>query len=110
MEKIDVGEEFYYRLANRNNLQGNGKHTAESFRKKYLQALDNEEAWEEELSYITFDFKNVKRIGPSFANEAFAYFMKYTDPETFLKKVVFINIDEVDKKIIRKELDSGYKR
>lgn len=108
--KIDVGNDFYFRLANRNKLQGDGKYNADDFRKKYLFALDDEDAWKDNEPYIVLDFQNVKRIGPSFANEAFAFFMKYATPEDFHNKVIFENIDEVDKMIIDKELSSGYKK
>jgi hypothetical protein len=110
MKTVDVGKDFYFRLANRNELQGDGKHTALEFRSKYLSELDNELAWKDMAPFIIFDFTNVKRIGPSFANEAFAYFMKYTKPDNFMQKIQFKNIDEVDTGIIRKELLSGYKK
>ncbi|XDD44693.1 STAS-like domain-containing protein (plasmid) [Leptospira sp. WS60.C2] len=110
MINIDVGNDFYFRLANRNKFQGDGKYTAEEFRKKYLIDLENEDFWKESTIYITLDFKNVKKIGPSFANEAFAYFMKFTDPKSFLKRVSFKNCSEVQLMIISKELNSGYSK
>jgi len=111
MKPIDVGQDFYFRLANRNELQGDGKHTAVEFRKKYLSSLDSKEAWANDRTEIVFDFSNVKRIGPSFANEAFAYFMKYTTPDKFLKKVSFENINiPVDLGIIKIELEGGYRK
>lgn len=105
---IDVGKDFYHRLANRDDRQGDGKHTAVQFRKKYLSSLDDSEAWNEQTEPITLDFANVKKIGPSFANEAFGYFTKYAKPEAFYKKVRFINITNVQKMIIDEELQSGY--
>lgn len=109
MNTIDVGKDFYHRLANRDKNQGDGKHTAIEFRNKYLAPFDNAEAWKSATqNRITLDFKYVKKIGPSFANEAFAYFTKYTSPSSFLKKVIFVNIDEVHKLIIEEELESGY--
>lgn len=109
MRVIDVGTEFYHRLANRDEKQGDGKHTALEFRKLYLSHLDSLEAWRSPIEPITFDFKNVKKIGPSFASEAFAYFMKYAKPQEFLEKVKFINISDVQFMIIKEELESGYK-
>ena len=109
MKTIDVGKEYFFRLANRNKLQGDGTYNAVDFRKKYLSKLDNSSAWEDFTPFIVLDFSNVKRIGPSFANEAFAYFMKYTNPDNFMEKVTFKNLDEVDQIIINKELFSGYK-
>jgi len=106
---VDVGKEFHFRLANRNELQGDGAYNAVDFRNKFLHVLDSKKAWENLDKEVILDFSNVKRIGPSFANEAFAYFMQYTSPENFLKKVEFLNIDkDVDLTIISKELKAGY--
>ena len=110
MVTIDVGKDFYFRLANRNKFQGDGKHTAVDFREKYLKELDSKEAWLNLDGFITFDFSGVRKIGPSFANEAFAYFMKYTNPENFKKKVLFNNASEVQSMIIDNELQSGYSK
>jgi len=108
--EIDVGNDFYFRLANRNKYQGDGKHNAQDFRKQYMLSPDNEEAWKNDMVSVVFNFEKVKKIGPSFANEAFAYFMKYSNPGTFRKKVSFKNISKVQKMIIDKELQSGYSR
>lgn len=108
---IDIGTEFYPRLANRNRAQGDGKNTAVEFRKKYLQMLDNPEIWktsDQPLKVVALDFKNVKKIGPSFANEAFAYFTQYASPDEFLRAVDLKNISKVQLMIIKEELDSGY--
>ena len=110
MKEVDVGGEFHHRLANRNLYQGDGRHTAEQFRQRYLYQLDNEEAWKNDRMSITFNFQNVKKIGPSFANEAFAYFMKYTSPENLKRKIVFKNLSNVQEIIIDEELKSGYSR
>ena len=110
MKEVDVGGEFYHRLANRNQYQGDGRHTAEQFRRQYLRQLDDENAWKDEKAFIAFNFINVKKIGPSFANEAFAYFMKYTSPEKFKKKIIFKNLSDVQEIIIDEELKSGYSR
>lgn len=109
MQTIDVGKEFYHRLANRDRKQGDGKHTAVDFRTRFLHHLDSPGAWISPSEPIMLDFKNVKKIGPSFASEAFGYFMKYVKPEEFLKKIQFINISDVQFMIIKEELESAYK-
>jgi hypothetical protein len=109
MKTVDVGKDFYHRLANRDQFQGDGKHTAVEFRNKYLLELDNKAAWSYPEQFIELDFQNVNKIGPSFANEAFGYFMKYTDPQGFIRKVKFSNISEVHLMIIEEELESGFK-
>jgi hypothetical protein len=109
MQTIDVGTEFYHRLANRDEKQGDGKHTAIEFRKRFLSHLDDPTAWKLSIEPIILDFKNVKKIGPSFASSAFGYFMKYVKPQEFLEKVRFINISNVHLMIIMEELESAYK-
>ncbi len=108
MPTIDVGKEFYHRLANRDKNQGDGKHTAVDFRSRFLSSLDNPQIWNITTEPIILDFKNVKKIGPSFANEAFGYFTKYVKPKEFFKKVQFTNITDVQRMIIEEELESGY--
>lgn len=105
---IDIGKDFYPRLANRNNKQGDGKHTAIEFRQKYLANLDNQTSWENDNNSIIFDFKNVKKIGPSFANEAIAYFTKYATPKKILQKINIINASNIHMRIIKQELDTAY--
>jgi len=105
---IDVGKDFYPRLANRDRRQGDGKHNAGQFRVKYLSHMDNPEFWAHDAESVTFDFKNVDKIGPSFANEAFAYFTKYAEPKLIKSRIKFVNISEVDRIIIEEEIDSGY--
>jgi hypothetical protein len=108
--EIDIGIDFHERLANRNKYQGDGRFTAEEFRKKYLGVFDNNEFWNNQSEGIILNFQNVRKIGPSFANEAFAYFMKYTTPEKFYKKVKFTNLSRVQKMIIDQELKTGYSK
>lgn len=107
-EIIDIGGRFYHRLANRDLNQGDGKHTAVEFRAAFLSKLDNADYWKRPSEPIILDFINVKKIGPSFANEAFGYFTKYAKPEDILKKIQFINISNVQRMIIQEELESGY--
>jgi hypothetical protein len=106
---IDVGKEYFYRLANRDKNQGDGTHNAEQFRKKYLSEFDSPEEWRIGKREITFDFTSVEILGPSFANEAFAYFTKYASPENILKRFHFINISEVKMDTINEELTEGYR-
>jgi len=110
MKTVDVGLEFYHRLANRDQYQGDGKHSAIEFRNRYLKDLDNADYWarRDDQQFIVLDFSNVKKIGPSFANEAFGYFTKYTTPEVFRKKVQIIKASKVQLLIIEEELHSGY--
>lgn len=105
---IDVGKEFYHRLANRDKHQCGGYHSAEDFRDEYLAELCNEEAWKDNSEFIVLDFSHVKKLGPSFANEAFAFFTQFAKPERILKKIRFVNISDVKMMIIRTELESGY--
>ena len=36
---VDVKKQFYHRLTNRDENQGDGKHTAKDFREKFLSTL-----------------------------------------------------------------------
>lgn len=110
MQTIDVGKEFFFRLANRDKHQGDGLFTAQDFREKYLAPLDNEVAWPDGDFQICLDFANVLKIGPSFANEAFAYFTKYAKPEEIKKRIIFSNISAIKMSIIDEEISEGYKR
>lgn len=109
MKTIDVKKDFHHRLANRDETQGDGTFTAKEFRLKYLSFLDNKEMWKNNNKEIELDFKDVKKIGPSFANEAFAYFTKYAKPELILLKISLINISKIQKIIIFEELEDGYR-
>ncbi|MBW0435209.1 STAS-like domain-containing protein [Leptospira yasudae] len=108
--EVDVGREFYHRLVNRDKHQGDGKFTAVEFRKKYLKEFDSKKYWENPSIRIVFNFENVEKIGPSFANEAFAYFMKYVDPKIFNRYVQFKNLSKIAKMIIDQELETGYSK
>jgi len=106
---IDVGSEFGPRLANRDSTQGDGKFTALTFRREYLSELDNREFWAHAVDhFITLDFSKVSKIGPSFANEAFAYFTQYAKPDVILRVIRIQHATKVQKMIIEYELWSGY--
>ncbi len=106
--QVDVGKEFSPSLTNRDHLQRDGKNTGVDFRKKYLISLDDKGEWQNSSTFITLDFGNVKRLGPSWANEVFAYFTKYANPELVLKKISIKNISRVKESIIKQELNTGY--
>lgn len=108
MKRIHVANEFYHRLANRDSSQCDGAHNAMEFRDKFLAELDNKSAWGTSAPYIVFDFSGVKKIGPSFANEAFAFFTQYARPDLIFKKILFENITTVQKEIIELEVNAGY--
>lgn len=103
---IDVGKDFYHRLVNRNHLQGDGQHTAIEFREKYFSDMD-EAWWKSGREQITLDFGNVKTLGPSWANEAFAHFTQFAKPKEILARIKLVNISEVKMQIILNELEAG---
>lgn len=111
MKTISVATEFYPRLANRDERQDDGSHNAVIFREKFLKELITDpKHWENDECFIVFDFLSVDILGPSFANEAFAYFTKSYKPEKILSKICFINISRIKMRTIKKELSDGYSR
>jgi hypothetical protein len=101
---IDVGKEYHHRLADRDIRTSGNPYNAKDFREKYLSELDNSNAWENGYEII-LDFRNVKKIGPGFANEAFGYFSIYTsDPKKILEHIIIINTSEIKMNMIREEL------
>lgn len=109
MKSIDVGIEFSPSLTNRDELQRDGTFSGEEFRNRYLKDLEDENIWKNEDPYIILDFGNVERLGPSWANEVFAYFTQFAHPELILKKIHLKNITPVKKAIIDRELSTGYR-
>lgn len=111
MTVIKIAQEFSPRLVNRNPLQGTGKHTGIDFRDKYLKEADDESWWADPSRSITLSFENVDTLGPSWANEVFAYFTKYTKDKTeILKKFILKDISRVKQSTIETEIDAGYYR
>lgn len=110
MKKIDVGKEFSTSLTNRDNLQRDGKFNGVDFRTKFLSEFDNNELWNNDDTLIILDFGNVERLGPSWANEVFAYFAKFGEQDRILKKIKLENISRVKLAIIEKEIETGYSR
>jgi hypothetical protein len=105
---IDVGTEFYHRLVNRDERQGDGTHTGTEFRKRYLSELDSQVWWDKSEQVIELNFSGVRTLGPSWANEVFAYFTRYASPDDILERIRLGNISEVKLRIIKNELDSGH--
>jgi hypothetical protein len=110
MNTVHIKDDFGHRLANRDEHQGDGTFTAVQFRERFLNFLDNKDAWKTGGTVICLDFSGVKKIGPSFANEAFAYFTKYAKPDEILSKIKLTNATEVQLMIIKQELEDGYRR
>jgi hypothetical protein len=110
MKTVDIGKEFSDSLTNRDEFQRDGKFTGVDFREKFLNELENKEMWANNNPFITLDFVNVKRLGPSWANEVFAFFTQFAKPNQILKKIVFLNISSVKRAIIEKEIETGYSK
>ena len=110
MKTINIGDEFSPSLTNRDGLQRDGTFTGVEFREKYLNELDDEGLWENDEIFVVLDFSNVKRLGPSWANEVFAYFTRFGTPERVLKKIRLDNISRVKMATIKQEIDTGYSK
>lgn len=110
MNRVDVGKEFSPSLTNRDELQRDGTYTGVEFREQFLSELDDKSKWENDVTIIILNFKNVKRLGPSWANEAFAYFTRYGKPDAILKKIKLENISRVKLTTIQQEIDTGYSK
>jgi len=108
MKRLNIGQDFTPYLTNRNKEQRDGKHTAIEFREKFLSDLEQNAIWESDEAYIILDFDKVERLGPSWANEVFAYFTRNHSPEEILKKIRLENISRVKRQIIEGELRTGY--
>lgn len=102
--KVDVGKEFSRRLVNRDKSRGDGRNTSIEFRNKYLSMFDSFDSWNNDNLFIELDFSNVNHISPSFANESFGYFTKYTTSDKILEKIRFTNISNIKYLIIKLEV------
>lgn len=105
---INVAEDFYHRLANRNQTQGDGKFTAVQFRQRFLGHLDFHKSWDKKGPIVLFDFEGVKKLSPGFANEAFAHFTIYASPDKIFERIQFINISPVKRETIEREVQDSY--
>lgn len=110
MRTVNIGKEFSSSLTNRDTHQRDGKFTGVEFREKYLGELMTQEQWRNDTPSIVLDFSEVKRLGPSWANEVFAYFTQFGRPEIILKKIQLKNISRVKESIIKQEISTGYSR
>ena len=109
LKKINVAQDFSPVLRNRNKLQTDGLYTGEEFRETFLKEADCKEWWSNKDT-ITLDFDGVITLGPSWANEAFAYFSQYgINFEKMKKKFIFLNLTEVKKRIIENEVNEGHR-
>ncbi len=109
IDVIDVGDDFSPRLINRDKTQGDGRFSGVEFREKYLSGLEKKEMWKSNDVFITLDFEHVEKIGPSFANEVFAYFCQYVkDKAQIHNKIKFQHITKVKMSIINEEINSGF--
>jgi hypothetical protein len=108
MKTINIATQFSNRLVNRDEHQGDGKFNALEFRSLYLSELENEDKWKNDDPEIELDFSGIEKLGPSFANEAFAFFAKFSTPEKILKKIRMVNISPVKLETIFIELRDGY--
>jgi hypothetical protein len=110
MKTIDVGDKFSPSLTNRDHQQRDGAFTGVEFREEFLSELNSTSLWEDDDAFITLDFTNVRRLGPSWANEVFAYFTRFGQPDSILKKVNVTGISRVKLAIIKQEIETGYSK
>lgn len=107
---ILVAKDFSDFLINRDENQGDGTCTGKEFREKFLVNANDENWWKKNDSVISLDFTDVDTIGPSWANEVFAYFTKFSiEEKAILNRIRLINISPVKLALIKKEIESGYK-
>lgn len=109
MSEVVKVAEFGSFLVNRNSLQGNGKCNGEQFRSKYLSNLEKDTWWNDSSTNIILDFSGVDTLGPSWANEVFAYYTDIYTPAQILKKIVLVGLSRVKSTIIETELEAGYR-
>lgn len=110
INKMDIAKDFSDRLVYRDRYQGDGKSNAIDFRNKFLNELESEKWWKDNEKFIELDFSGVKTLGPSWANEVFAYYTKNHTPKEILNKIKLVNISNVKKSIIKLEIETGYSK
>ena len=99
-------EEFWDELS---NTAIAGKRTGAFLRELFMEHMDNQKFWDNVNSpAIRFDFTGVRKITPSFANDAFAYFTKYANATKVLKVIEFVNITNIKRAIINLEVEQGH--
>ena|SRR5665647_3041935 len=110
MKSISIVEDFKTNeLTNRDKHQRDGTFTGVEFREKFLKELNNEEGWKDDSTFAEIDFTNVTKLGPSWANEVFAYYTQFAKPDIILKKIKIKNLSRVKETIIEVELSKGYR-
>lgn len=109
MKVINIATEFSNELTNRDEHQRDGKNNGKQFRNDFLAELEKEEAWKNDNCFAQLNFKDVIKLGPSWANEVFAFYTKYAKPEKILKKLDIINISQVKIATIKLEMEKGYR-
>src|SRR4051812_35551820 len=82
---IQIADEFSDYLVNRDKYQGDGKYSAQDFRSRFLKELDDQSWWDNPETRVVISFKGVQTLGPSWANEAFAYFLRFATREQILQ-------------------------
>lgn len=107
---IKIAQDFSDTLINRDKNQGDGTFTGVDFREKFLKSADSEPWWKKQSDVITLDFEGVDTLGPSWANEVFAFFTKFNVNERdILKRFNLVNISNVKLALVKREIASGYK-
>ena len=111
MDKTIEVKKFSTVLRNRNKEQTDGFFTGVEFRKEYLNELNTQSWWDDSMKSITLDFEGVSIVGPSWANEVFAYFTKFenTNEKRILEKIKMKNISDVKLETIKIEIKDGYR-
>jgi hypothetical protein len=107
---INIATDFSDTLINRDKDQGDGTFNGVEFRTKYLSIADSEEWWKKQREVIALDFSGVDIIGPSWANEVFAFFTRFNlNEKDILKRFDLQKISNVKLALIKREIASGYK-
>ena len=110
MNKVIKVAEFGVRLATRNRYQLGGKYSGEEFRETHLSDLHRSDWWDDPRETITLDFKGVRIVSPTWADEVFGYFMTADiDPVKVFQKIRLINLSDVKRETIEHEITSSIK-
>lgn len=111
MRKVSIVKNFgTTELTNRDKLQRDGVFNGRQFREEFLSSYDNAEYWKSKtIEFVEIDFSDVIKLGPSWANEVFAYFTKFAKPERVLEVINPTGLSPVKKAIIELEVTKGYR-
>lgn len=105
---IEIAKEFSDYLVNRNERQGDGTKTGVEFRATFLKPLESDEWWNDDKETLVLDFDRVSTIGPSWANEVFAYYTDKHSVGEIRSKILLKNLSPIKKEIVDIEIESGY--